>query len=707
MLETMRDPDQKFSSTADRSILTELRKRRVFQAAAIYGAVAWGVTEVLVTVVDQLFLPQWVSTLAVIGFVVGFPIAMFLSWTFDITADGIKRTTVTSRRGKASIALSLLLLVAGTAGLFFLIKPSLQERQPAGLPVQILPNSVAVLPFQNVGEEPANAYLSEGLSDELREQLGRVDGLRMAARSSSIAARERLADARSVAAELSVATLVEGSLRRRSNGLRVAVELIDGATGLALWSETYDRGEQELLSLQQEIAGEVIRRLLPDVEPKLAEPVTRSATANELLLLARYRERQVRGREEVDRDTLLEAIRLYREATEADPESALAHSRLAGALLYLGDLEAAEAPIFKALSLDPELSEVQHTLGLYYFARGVPEALPAFRRAVELNPNNADALESYAFSLWINRDDQQAASLFRRALELDPLSLPRLGALGELLGKEGRSAEVYELIGRIEELFDGPDACRMISRLLDLTGDVDKAIAWAVRARDLEPANNDHVEWLAELYATIGDFDTAQKLAPEPGVGLLYLMRRYDELIDLAEDLMIDEPEDVALRYLLGFAYNAVGRYESAVWVLSTTGQPDILMNMPRTGADYEGYFALANAVHGTGDRGLAGDLATWYLDQPNHHENPDWFVETYMACMLALLERDREALLKLELVRRSPRLPPQPVLEDMPCFQGYAEDPAWRATLEHFEARRAALRQRLPLTLAEFGVSL
>jgi len=689
------------------SFFAELRKRRVVQAAAIYGAVAWGATEVVVTVVDQLFLPQWVSTLAVIGFVVGFPVAMFLAWTFDITADGIRRTAVASRRGKASIVLSLLLLVAGTAGLFFLIKPSLQERQRGIEPTQILPNSVAVLPFQNVGEEPGNAYLSEGLGDELREQLGRVAGLRMAARSSSIAARERQADARSVAAELSVAMLVEGSLRRRSNGLRVAVELIDGATGLALWSATYDRAEQELLSLQQEIAGEVIRRLLPDAEPKLAEPVTRSATANELLLLARYHEQQVRGREEVDLDTLLEAIRLYREATEADPASALAHSRLAGALLYLGDLEAAEAPIFKALSLDPELSEVQHTLGLYYFARGVPEALPAFRRAVELNPNNADALESYAFSLWINRDDQHAASLFRRALELDPLSLPRLGALGELLGKEGKSAEVYELIGRIEELFDGPDACRMISRLLDLTGDVDRAIAWAMRARDLEPANSDHIDWLAELYATIGDFDTVQKLAPKPGIGLLYLMRRYDELIDLAEELMMEEPEDMPLRYLLAFAYNAVGRYESAVWVLSTTGQPDILMKMPRMGADYEGYFTLVNAVHNAGDRGLAADLAKWYLDQPIHHDNADWFVEIYMACMLAVLGRDPEALNKLELARRSPRLPPQPVLEDTPCFERYADEPVYRATLEQFEARRAALRERLPLTLAEFGVSL
>jgi hypothetical protein len=102
---------------AERSFFAELRKRKVVQAAAIYGAVAWGVNEIVVTVVEQLFLPQWVATLAVIFFVVGFPVAMFLSWTFDITVEGIQRTTVTSRRGSASIALSLVLLVAGTTGL--------------------------------------------------------------------------------------------------------------------------------------------------------------------------------------------------------------------------------------------------------------------------------------------------------------------------------------------------------------------------------------------------------------------------------------------------------------------------------------------------------------------------------------------------------------------------------------------------------------
>ena len=158
---------------ADRSFFSELRERKVVQAAAIYGAVAWGLTEVIVTIVEQLFLPQWVSTLAVIFFVVGFPVAMFLSWTFDLTTEGIRRTEIKSGRGTASIALSMLLLVAGTAGLFFLIRPAMQEVAPDS-PLVIPPNSVAVLPFENASRNADDEYLSLGVSDALRDQLGRV-----------------------------------------------------------------------------------------------------------------------------------------------------------------------------------------------------------------------------------------------------------------------------------------------------------------------------------------------------------------------------------------------------------------------------------------------------------------------------------------------------------------------------------------------------
>lgn len=689
------------------SFFSELRKRKVVQVAAIYGAVAWGVTEIVVTVAEQLFLPQWMSTLTVILFVVGFPVAMFLAWTFDITPDGIHRTTVDSRRGKASIVLSLVLLLAGTTGLFLLIKPTLQEGEVVLLAPDAPPNSIAVLPFDHAGLDPNDAYLGQGLSDELRDQLGRVAGLRIAARSSSVAAREMAIDARSSAERLGVARLLEGSLRRQGKTLRVSVQLVDGSSGLAVWSESFERGPNELLSLQQEIVQRVVENMLPDANPALTKPATRNATANELMMIARQYEQQVRAREEVDTPMLLQAIELYRRAIELDPESALAHSRLAGALLFLGDLEAAEAHIFKALSLDPELSDVQHTRGLYFYARGNPDAVPAFKRAVELNPNNADALESYGYALWMQRYDDEVGPLFRRALDLDRLSLPRYGALGELLGKQGKTEQVYELIGRVESLFDGADAARLVSRLYELTGDVDRAIAWGIRARDLEPDNPDHAEWLAELYAEIGDFETVLSLVPAPSVGLLYLLRRYDDVIDRAEELMIDDPDDIAVRYVLAFAYNATGRYESAVWVLSSAGQPGVVMEMPRLGADWEGFFALINAVHGAGDPELAASLAGWWLDLTRHHENPDWFVEVNMACVLVLLGRDAEAKLKLDQARRSPRLPVRPVLVDSPCFQRFRDVPEYLATVEHFDARRAALRERLPATLAEFGASL
>jgi TolB-like protein/tetratricopeptide (TPR) repeat protein len=690
----------------DNSFFRELRRRKVVQAAAIYGAVAWGVTEVVVTVVEQLFLPQWVSTLAVIGFVVGFPVAMFLAWTFDITADGIQRTALSSRRGKASIAASMALLVAGTAGLFLLIRPALQYQQDLSREASILPNSVAVLPFENAGLDPRDAYLNEGLSDELRDQLGRIPELRIAARSSSLAAHQTQAGAMSVSAQLGVAMLVEGSVRQRGNGLRVSVQLIEGNTGLALWSETYDRGVQELLSVQQAIAEEVIRRILPDTEVADSQPVTRNATANELLLLARYYEQQVRMREEVDRDTLLEAIRLYREATEADPESALANSRLAGALLYLGDLQAAEAPIFKALSLNPELSEVQYTLGLYYFARGLTGAGAAFKRAADLNPNSPDALESYANWSWMQGRTESSEALLRRAVELDPLSLGRYGALGTFLGVETTPDKTLALIGRIETMFDGPEAYRLIGQLLELTGQVDQAIAWTIRARDLDPGNPDHVYRLAELYGVIGDFDTALRLEPEPGIGLLYRMRRYEELIDIAELLMIEEPGDMPLRYLLAFAYNATGQFESALRVLKSAGLPDSILEETRFSADMEGFITLMNAAYGAGNIDVARELAMFWANR-HHPVNIDWWQDANGACAMSVLEFHAEALARLERIRNSPRLPWDPVLKDAVCFQRYSDEPVYQETVRHVDARRAALRERLPATLAEFGVSL
>jgi TolB-like protein/Flp pilus assembly protein TadD len=689
-----------------RSFFSELKRRKVVQTAAIYGAVAWGVTEVAVTVVEQLFLPQWVSTLAVIGFVVGFPVAMFLAWTFDLTREGLQRTTINSRRGKTSIAVSLLLLVAGTAGLFFLIRPSLETREADTVAVGIMPNSIAVLPFENLGLDAKNSYLGDVLSDELRDQLGRIPGLRVAARSSSIAVMERAADAKSVSGQLGVALIVEGRLRQQGQKLSVSVQLIEGSTGLSLWSESFERDPRELLLLQQAIAEPIVRLALPGAEDIVAEPATRNVSANELMLLARHYEQIVRDKQEVDAETLNQAIRLYSEAIVADPNSALAQSRLAGALLYAGDLESAEAPIFKALTLDPNLSEVQHTLGLYYYVRGLPGAGAAFKRAVELNPNNPDALENYGKWIWVQGKTEGVAELFRRSVELDPLSLARHGLLGAFLALEATTQDALEVIVKVEELFDGPEAYRRIGELREYIGQVDQAIAWTIRARDLEPGNEDHRGRLAELYAVIGDFDTALTLEPVPGLALLYRMRRYQDLIEIGEFLVIEQPQDMVARQLLAFAYTATGQFELALRMLQSTGLPGSVFEGVRSSRDIEGFVMLMDATYGAGIIDIAVDLAKFWVNR-DVAVSVDWWRDVLQTCGYSVLGNHDEVLNRLVRIRQSPRLPIDSVLKDSVCFAAYAENPEYMETLHLLEERKKALRDRLPATLAEFGVKL
>jgi TolB-like protein/tetratricopeptide (TPR) repeat protein len=696
------------SGMAGKSFFVELRQRKVFQTAAGYVAVSWGATEILDTVSDRLFLPAWIPTLAVIAFVVGFPVAMFLAWTFDITPEGIRRTSIASRRGKASVALAAALLIVGTSGLFLLIQPALQSQQAGGRTVAAMPNSLAVLPFVNAGQDPADAWLSQGLSDEVRDQLGRVAGIRVAARSSSVAAREQGLDALSISERLRVAHLVEGSLRRTGDKLRVSVQLIEGDSGLVLWSRSFERGPRELVNVQNSIVMLLVQQVMPDAGPVTAEPATLDYTANELMLLARHKLQQVRDSQEVDIETLQESIRLYRQATEADPESALAHSRLADALLYLGDIEAAEAPIFRALTLNPNLSEVQNTLGSFYWAKGLPEVGTAFERAVELNPNNADALANNAYWRWFQKlSVDHVAEYFERALELDPLSLARYAALGEFYGHAGMLEDMHAVIERLQQNFDTADTYRVISWLLELAGRIDESVAWVLRARDREPDNPDHVSKLAELYTLMGDFETALRLEPEPGIGLLFLMRRYEELIDQAEFLVIERPQDIELRYLLAFAYNATGQFESAVHILSTTGQPDtFLEERVRSAADIEGFFALVNSLAGAGQAGLAKELAGLWETEV-WEPIPDWWNRAYGACALAVLDQDDKALELLQRIKDSPRLPWVPVILDSFCFQKYSENPDYQAMIHLVEERQSEKRRELPATLAEFEVAL
>ena len=509
-----------------------------------------------------------------------------------------------------------------------------------------------------------------------------------------------------------VAHLVEGSMRRQGNRLRVSVQLIEGRTGLAIWSETYQRSATELLVVQQTIADEIVSRILPKAENVVTTPATRDADANELMLLARHYERQVRERQVRDDATLLDAIRLYREATEADPESALAHSRLAGALLFLGDIDAAEAPIRTALILDAQLSEVQNTLGEFHWARGDPEAGAAFRRAVELNPHNADALHNYANHLWLNMFVQygDSAELFRRALENDPANLSRHAALGDYLGQHGRIDEVRQIIRNIQSRFDNAESYRAVGLLYEIIGEVDMAIVWTLRARDLEPNNPDHIEKLAALYALIGDADTALRLESPPSLNTLLQLGRYDELIDYASELMFDEPNDINVRYMLGFAYLATDAFEPAIHILTSTGVTIAALDAHvRSVSDIEASFHLLDAMVGTGLPELVETARAEALKGDN--DSP-WggdvgWAATLRSCNYSIMGKREKALEILPRVKESRRLRYYPILRGARCLREFADEPVYQDVLKDQEDRRARLREKLPGTLAEFGVRL
>jgi len=404
---------------------------------------------------------------------------------------------------------------------------------------------------------------------------------------------------------------------------------------------------------------------------------------------------------------LQRAVELYRDATEADPESALAHSRLAIAQMFLGDIDAAGVSANRALDLDPELAEAHYAYGQYLFATGSARMGESLEKAVKLNPNLPDAVAAYAFWYWFNVGIEGVAELFEHALKLDRLNVARYAALGRVLALNERPGEARDIVDQMIALFDGAAAYRAIAEVLSLLGDVDHAIAWTIKARDAEPDNPLHVQRLAEYYTDIGAYETAQALEPDLGVGLLFKMRRYDEMIEKGVDLYWDHPEDIQLQIYLAQAYNAKGRYNDALRMINSSGALDTFQTARRSTIEFEAQEAMLNAAYGSGEVEQAREFIR--LTRANHYagDSSDWWVSLGLGCIHAILGDDIEVYRRFERALEGKNLAWEPMLKDVPCFERFADNPKYLAVVRHFDELRAMLRARLPETLAQYGVSL
>ena len=301
--------------------LSDLKERRVFRVAAIYAAIAWAVVEVSDVVVPATGMPDWVITTVVILAMLGFPVVVILAWVFDVGKDGIVRTKPGSATGILAIVFSLSLLIVGTAGMVWLLKPGLESDQQKQETAQRAPaadNSVAVLPFENLSADPDNAYFADGLTDTLLHMLAGVRELKVAARTSSFAFKGEDRDIRDIAAAIGVSHVLEGSVQRDDKRIRVTAQLIRADDGYHVWSRNFDALLEDVFTIQDEIAGEVANELAASMlekgEQLKPEGVdTSDLTAYELYLEAR--ESRIAGGVE----GLTRSIQLLQRAVLQDP----------------------------------------------------------------------------------------------------------------------------------------------------------------------------------------------------------------------------------------------------------------------------------------------------------------------------------------------------------------------------------------------------
>lgn len=442
-----------------RSFARELRRRRVFRVAALYLAGAFGILEAADILQDAMRLPAGFLPSVTVLVVLGFPLALAVGWTFDVTGGGIRRTAAPGGSGPeaagaqarpparawtlGSLATVTVLAVvaAGWTVRGMRVDPSTGgdpgSGSAAGPATTAEFASIAVLPFLNLSGDPGNDYFGDGLAEEIANVLSRIEGLRVAARTSAFAFRGRRIDAKQIGDTLGVGMLLEGSVRRVGERVRVGAQLIRARDGLSLWSDSWDREltTANVFDIQDEItrsiAGELERELLPD-SARLAERRTQDLAAYDLYLLGRHRwaDRTPEG--------LRQAVELFERAIARDSTYALAWAGLADAWearpffdrsVSMDAAERVALPAaLRALDLAPALAEAHAAVGVILsdYEHDYGEAIDHLERAVELNANHAQAWSWLCVARTMAGDPTEGLSACDRAVALDPLAaVPR------------------------------------------------------------------------------------------------------------------------------------------------------------------------------------------------------------------------------------------------------------------------------------------
>ncbi len=400
---------------------------------------AWLLIQVATQVFPFLEIPNWVVRLVIMMITIGFPIALIIAWAFEATLEGIKRTEIAdampTAAGQKKHAWIYIVVIGAAISvvLFFVGRYSAGNKTAAGVPNELPTKSIAVLPFDNLSGDPDNAYFAEGVQDEILTRLAKVADLKVISRTSTQRFKSAPSDLRDIAKQLGVMNILEGSVQKANDQVRVNVQLINAVTDAHLWADIYDRKLTDLFAVESDIAKTIADTLQAKITGSEKSLISKTPTTNneayELYLKGRFFWNKRTGTD------LRKAIDYFNQAIAKDPNYALAYSGLADSYLLLSPYGAAapkdsvpqaKAAVKKALELDGTLAEAHASsariLSGYDFDS--QRAIAEFERALQLNPNYATAHHWFAAGplLALARFDQSIAEA-KRSIELDPLSL--------------------------------------------------------------------------------------------------------------------------------------------------------------------------------------------------------------------------------------------------------------------------------------------
>jgi TolB-like protein/Tfp pilus assembly protein PilF len=513
------------------SFFAELKRRNVYKVAVAYAVVSWLLIQIATQVFPFLEIPNWIVRLVIALVAIGFPIALVFAWAFEATSEGIKRTEVAdtmpaaTRQKKHAWIYIVVVGVAISVALFFLGRYTAGSKTAVTVPNELSAKSIAVLPFDNLSRDPDNAFFAEGVQDEILTRLAKVADLKVIARTSTQkfkSAPENLSD---IAKQLGVLNILEGSVQKANDQVRVNVQLINGLTNTHLWAEIYDRKLTDIFAVESDIAktiADALQAKLTGSEKQMmaAQPTT-DMTAYELYHKGRSLWEKRSG------DNIPKAITFYEQAIARDPNYALAYAGLADAYVLLPSYTAAsqrdaypkaKAAALKALQLDPNLAEAHTAVAKIYNFVDIDNqaSIREFERAIELKPNDATAHHWLGSGPLLNLGRfEEAIAHGKRAVELDPLSQIMNTDYGTIFYYAKRYDEAIALLHKALE-FDPTFAYgnQVLAIAYQAKGDLPNAIAQFEKAKQF---SDDPIiaAQLAAAKALAGDKDAARKTLAE------------------------------------------------------------------------------------------------------------------------------------------------------------------------------------------------